>query len=172
MTMEKVIVKVKVLPGGRMPEKKTAGAAAFDCYARLTENRPEMDKAYSESEKRWFLVPVNGYTSKIPLGFALEMPPGVAAFIAPRSSLGVKTGLYMPNSIGVIDSDYRGEVCALLREINPDYDKGSSIHEDSIMDGDRLVQMFFNVPGVELVQVDELSKTARGEGGFGSTGVR
>lgn len=164
------VVKIKVLPGGRLPEKKTAGAAAFDCYARVNQNLEDM--WYSKTKKKWFLVPVNGYTSKIPLGFALEMPPGVAAFIVPRSSLGIKTGLYMPNSMGVIDSDYRGEVCALLREINPDYDKGSSIHDDSIMDGDRIVQMFFNVPDVQLVQVDELSETERGKGGFGSTGVR
>lgn len=168
--MEKVIVKVKVLPGGRMPEKKTAGAAAYDCYARI--NQRGEDIYFSETEGRWFLVPLNGYTSKVPLGFALEMPKGVAAFIVPRSSLGLKTGLYMPNSIGVIDSDYRGEVNALLREINPDYDKSSSIHEDSITDGDRIVQMLFNVPNVELVRVEELSETARGEGGFGSTGVR
>lgn len=166
--MKPIEVKIKIFPGGQMPEKKTKGAAAYDCYARLDENGEDM--WYSETEERWFHVPVNGYTSKIPLGFALEMPPGVAAFIVPRSSLGMKTGLLMPNSIGVVDSDYRGEVCALLREINPDYDKGSSIHDDSIMDGDRLVQMFFNVPDVELVQVDELSETERGEGGFGSTG--
>lgn len=164
------VVKIKVFPGGRMPEKKTKGAAAYDCYARLDENRPEMEKVYDESEKQWKIIPYNGYTSKVPLGFALEMPTGVAAFIVPRSSLGLKTGLYMPNSIGVIDSDYRGEVNALLREMNPDYDKGSSIYEDSITNGDRVVQMFFNVPDVELVQVDELNETERGENGFGSTG--
>lgn len=166
--MKPIEVKIKNFPGGQMPEKKTKGAAAYDCYARVNENLEDM--WYSETEKRWFLVPVNGYISKIPLGFALEMPPGVAAFIVPRSSLGMKTGLYMPNSIGVVDSDHRDEVCALLREINPDYDKGSSIHEDSIIDGDRIVQMLFNVPDVELVQVDELSDTERGESGFGSTG--
>lgn len=168
--MEKVIVKVKVLPGGRMPEKKTAGAAAWDCYVRMDQKLPGV--WYSETEKHWLYVPVNGKVFKIPLGFALEMPEGVAAFIAPRSSLGTRTGLSMPNSIGLIDSDYRGEVNALLREIDPGCDVGVSIHNDSLVEGDRIVQMFFNVPNVELVRVDELSETARGEGGFGSTGKR
>jgi len=97
------------------------------------------------------------------------MPEGVYAFILARSSMGLKTMLVCPIGMGLIDGDYRGEVCMLYREINPDYDVPSWIQDDAIYDGDRIAQLLFNVP-VELVQVDELSETDRGTGGFGSTG--
>ena len=171
--MEKTVVKVKVLKGGRMPERKSEGAAAFDCYTRLkgiaseyTKGRYEIDTGVIHS-----VIPLNGKTVMVPLGFALEMPEGVAAFIVPRSSLS-RSGLILPNSIGVIDSDYRGEVFLKLKEIDLEKEYGAEIERDTIHDGDRLVQMLFNVPNVELVEAKKLTDTARGEGGFGSTGVR
>ncbi len=167
--MEKVIVKVKVLSGGRMPEKKTAGAAAFDCYARI-DGRGE--NQYYDHEKKMHYIPgINGTTTKTPLGFSLEMPIGVYAMVLPRSSMGVRTNLICPIGAGIIDSDFRAEISMLYKEINVDYDKSSWIQDDAIYDGDRIAQMLFNVP-VELAQADELTDTERGEGGFGSTGVR
>ena len=86
-----------------------------------------------------------------------------------RSSMGLKTQLICPIGVGLIDSDYRGEVAMLYEGYDPDKDKGSAM--DRIYDGDRIAQLLFNVP-VELVQVDELTPTERGNGGFGSTGKR
>lgn len=148
-------VKIKLMPGGHMPEKKTAGAAAWDCYARI-EGEPLSTKAIAGRER----------SVKIPLGFALELPAGYHAEIVPRSSMGFKTGLRMSNSVGVIDSDYRGEVCQLL-------DNVSLANVENIKDGDRVAQMLIvKDPDVELVQVENLSETDRGTGGFGSTGKR
>lgn len=80
--------------GGKMPVKKTAGAAAWDCFAR--EN-----------------VTVDSKPVLVGLGFMAEPPKGYYLVIVPRSSTGLKTNLRQPNSIGVIDSDYRGEVKAM-----------------------------------------------------------
>lgn len=149
------IVYVKVLNGGKAPEKKSKGAAAWDCYAR------EGVKVF------------NGEKYQIPLGFALAMPNGVHATLIPRSSIGLKTDLIMANSQGLIDSDYRGEVCAIYRAINLDWDTPSYLPDSDIHEGDRIAQIYFNEP-VRLVVVDEfpdeLKETERGDGGFGSTG--
>ena len=166
------VVKIKVLPGGRMPEKKTKGAAAYDCYARVCDGMQDEWVFFDEGKNTYYLCTVNGRTGKYPLGFALEMPPGVHAFVMARSSMGLKTQLICPIGVGLIDSDYRGEVAMLYEGYDPDKDKGSAMNEvNRIYDGDRIAQLLFNVP-VELVQVDELTPTERGNGGFGSTGKR
>ena len=164
------VVKIKVLPGGKMPEKKTAGAAAWDCYARVCDGMQDVWVFLDEEKNKYYLDTLNGRTGKYPLGFALEMPPGVHAFVMARSSMGLKTQLICPIGVGLIDSDYRGEVAMLYEGYDPDSDKGSTMDEENrIYDGDRIAQLLFNVP-VELVQVDELTPTERGNGGFGSTG--
>lgn len=153
--MKKMEVKIKLLPGGKMPTKGSAGAAAFDCYAREDIN-------------------VEDFPRLIGLGFALELPPGYHAKIFPRSSTGLKTGLRQPNSCGIIDSDYRGEVKAMYEsKLNASYEGGCGCTVQHIKAGDRIAQMLIerNVD-VEFVVVDELSETDRGAGGFGSTGVR
>jgi dUTP pyrophosphatase len=161
------VVKIKLLAGGHMPEKKTAGAAAYDCYARIDGTGE--DQYYDSDRKLHYIPGLNGCTTKTPLGFALEMPEGVHACILARSSIGLTTNLVCPIGFGLIDSDYRGEVCMLYREINPDYDVPSWCQEDAIYHGDRIAQLLFNVP-VILQQVAELVPTERGTGGFGSTG--
>lgn len=101
-------------------------------------------------------------SKKVPLGVAVEIPEGYVMLLIPRSSTW-KTPLRMPNSIGVIDSDYRGEVCALLRNTS-DFTFTTDI-------GERLVQgVIVPVPSVQITEVSELSETSRGVGGFGSTG--
>lgn len=137
-------VKIKLLDGGIMPTKGTKGAAAFDCYAR--EDVAVSDKA-----------------ALIGLGFAMEIPEGYHAKIFPRSSIGLKTNLRQPNSCGIIDSDYRGEVKAMYEAKYNGF--------NLVRKGERIAQMLIerNEP-VELVEVDELSETDRGSGGFGSTG--
>ena len=162
--MEKPIVKIKLLPGGKMPVKKTAGAAAWDCFAR----EDTIVKA----------APV-----LIGLGFMAEPPEGYYLEIVPRSSTGLKTNLRQPNSIGVIDSDYRGEVKAMYESKIEERKVAHSgtvfsapVYKcvgtaTSIKAGDRIAQMILRkMEEADLVQVDELSETERGAKGFGSTG--
>lgn len=105
-----------------------------------------------------------GQTEKINTGICVEIPNGYFGAIFARSGLATKRGLRPANCVGVIDSDYRGEVIVALHN---DTDKCESIHV-----GDRIAQLVIlpYLP-VEFEEVDELSSTDRGEGGFGSTGV-
>lgn len=148
-------IKIKLLPGGKMPTKGTAGAAAFDCYARED-------------------IDVEDFPRLIGLGFALELLPGYHAKIFPRSSTGLKTNLRQPNSCGIIDSDYRGEVKAMYEsKLNASYEVGCGCTVQHIKAGDRIAQMLIERnENVEFVEVYELTETDRGAGGFGSTGVR
>lgn len=156
-------VKIKLLPGGIMPKKGTKGAAAWDCYARED-------------------VVVGAEPVLIGLGFAIEIPEGYHAKIYPRSSIGYKTNLRQPNSCGIIDSDYRGEVKAMYESR---IEERVVTHSDAVLvgvhkcvgtstiikAGDRIAQMLIERnEEFEFVQVDELSETERGTGGFGSTG--
>ncbi|MBQ9763386.1 MAG: dUTP diphosphatase [Phascolarctobacterium sp.] len=137
-------VKIELVPGGTKPEKKTPGAAAYDCYAR---------------ENKILVAP-----AIIPLGFKIELPQGYHAEIVPRSSIGLMTTLRMANSVGIIDSDYRGEV-GFIGE--------SSLSEPVVIKkGDRIAQMLIKRDvDTELVVVEKVStSTERGEKGFGSTG--
>ena len=138
-------IKIKKLSKNvELPKQGTQGAAGIDFYlpqpVRFEPNR----------------------SKKVPLGVAVEIPEGYVMLLVPRSSTW-KTPLRMPNSVGVIDSDYRGEVCALLRNTS-DFTFSTDI-------GERLVQgVIVPVPSVQIKEVDELSETIRGGGGFGSTG--
>lgn len=99
----------------------------------------------------------------VPTGVALEIPEGFAGFVYARSGLAARRGVTMANCVGVIDSDYRGEIiCALIN-------LGDLPHE--ICPGERIAQIVFApVLRAEIVRADELDKTKRGGGGFGSTG--
>ncbi len=148
--MERVIfsteVAIKLLEGGLIPEVKTEGAVCADCYARLEED---------------VVIPV-GERRLIPLGFAMEIPAGYEAVIRPRSGLSSKG---IDETIGTIDTDYRGEVKSCL--VN------NSKEDFVVHNGDRICQMAIReVPKVLFVLTDELSETERGEGGFGSTKIR
>lgn len=104
-----------------------------------------------------------GETEFVPTGLALEVPKGCAGLIYARSSLGSKRGLAPANKVGVIDSDYRGEVMVAL------HNHGSV--NQMVFPGDRIAQLLITpvlTPAYEAVE--ELSDTVRGQGGFGSTG--
>lgn len=110
------------------------------------------------------------------LGIALEIPEGFVGLVFPRSSIR-KTGLQLSNSVGVIDSGYRGELQATFNKIFGSerfYDETIETKvpsNDFYKIGDRVCQIIvIPHPIVELVEVDELSDSQRGEGGFGSTG--
>lgn len=169
-------VKIKLLnENAVMPTYGSEGAAGFDLYA--TED----------------VVIEPGETKKVPLGLAFELPPGYVLYIMPRSGVSLKTKLRQPNSVGVIDSDYRGEVAMMFDNIDLDDPANYEFVEDMyvvkdvkgdfhhladfggayiVQKGDRVCQgVIQKLPDISLVQVDELSETERGSGGFGSTGV-
>uniref|UniRef100_E6Q5C8 dUTP diphosphatase n=1 Tax=mine drainage metagenome TaxID=410659 RepID=E6Q5C8_9ZZZZ len=104
-----------------------------------------------------------GERSLVPTGFAIELPIGFEAQVRPRSGLALRSGITCLNAPGTIDADYRGEICVLL--IN----HGAESVE--IARGERIAQLVVApVARASFEIVDELSESARGEGGFGSTG--
>lgn len=140
-------VKIKLFEGGKIPEYKTDGSACADCYCRIEHGSIE--------------IPPHS-TALIGLGFALEIPEGYEVVIEPRSSLAHKDhGLGIH---GEIDYDYRGQLMANVYNLSP---KESL----KINDGDRVCQIKLQpVWHMDFEEVSELSETARGAGGFGSTG--
>ncbi|KAF6658899.1 dUTP diphosphatase [Paenibacillus polymyxa] len=169
-------VKIKCLhPDAVIPQYATPGAAAFDLVA--VED----------------VIIAPGETKKVPLGLAFEIPEGYVMIVAMRSGVALKTKLRQPNGIGVIDSDYRGEVAMMFDNISPTnsgfvkpylYGINGEVTEHLIAEpaplftylirkGDRVAQAFIlPIPHVNLIETDEeLSETERGTGGFGHTGV-
>jgi dUTP pyrophosphatase len=128
-------------------------------------------KGTSKSGGYDIFMPEDGYVEpqaeegvKIKLGFAAEVPEGHVVKIYPRSGKGVKNGLALNNTVGIIDADYRGEWMVSARIHN-----GIGL---SWKAGDRLFQfVIVPVAAPDLMVVTELNDTARGEGGFGSTGT-
>jgi len=101
----------------------------------------------------------------VPTGLFMEIPVGYEAQIRPRSGLAFKNGLTVLNSPGTIDADYRGEVKVILVNL--------STEDFVINDGERVAQMVIaKHEQAEWIQVEQLEETARGEGGFGSTGKK
>lgn len=97
-------------------------------------------------------------------GFAIELPEHLECQVRPRSGLALKHGITVPNSPGTIDPDYRGEVRVILQNLGP---KAVRLQR-----GERIAQLVFaRFETPELVEVDQLTGTARGAGGFGSTGT-
>lgn len=101
----------------------------------------------------------------IPCGIAMAIPKGFAGFVMPRSGLAAKHGISIVNSPGLIDSNYRGEIKVILVNLDA--------HEEFVVSrGDRIAQIvILETPEVSLAEVDDLSATDRGSGGFGSSGV-
>ena len=144
-------VKIKLTRGSAAPHYATEGSAALDLRAAL--------------EGGSVTIPAGG-RAMIPTGIAIEPESReVVAIVAARSGLAVKQGITLSNGIGVIDSDYRGEISVgLLNTSDTDFTVG---------DGDRIAQlMFMPVLQANLIVSDELSDTSRGAGGFGSTGIK
>jgi len=101
----------------------------------------------------------------IPCGIALSIPEGYAGLVVPRSGLAAKHGISIVNAPGLIDSNYRGEICAILH--NTDCKIPFQIHR-----GDRIAQLvIISVPNVLIQVVDSLDQTLRGNAGFGSSGL-
>jgi len=104
-----------------------------------------------------------GQTKAIPCGFYVAVAPGYEAQVRARSGLDVREGIIVPNAPGAIDSDYRGEVCAILGNI--------AREPFTVTRGMRIAQMIIALAvRADLEEVDELDQTERGDGGFGHTG--
>lgn len=141
-------VKIKKLrENAVIPTYGSEFAAGADLYASLDEA----------------VVIEPGETKFIPTGFAFEIPEGYAGFVYARSGLACKRGLAPANKVGVIDSDYRGEVMVAL------HNHGKAAQ--TVEAGERIAQMVI-APYItaSFILSDELDETVRGEGGFGSTG--
>jgi len=146
-------IKVKILEHFDhqlpLPKYETSHAAGADLRACLSNG------------EKMILKP--GDRVLIPTGLSFEIEPGYEVQIRPRSGLSFKTGLMVVNSPGTVDADYRGEIKIILGNL------GSN--DEVIEHGDRVAQMvLMPVPQAQFEIVEDLSDTARGAGGFGSTG--
>ena len=138
---------MRLRPNAVLPERKTGGSIGYDISACLDEDVEIMP----------------GETHKVGSGIVIALEPGYAAFIYARSGLGIKHGVIPANCVGVIDSDYRGEVIVGL--------KNTSGEPFIVKDGDRIAQMVVSKCELpEIVLCDTLDETERGDSGFGSTG--
>ena len=138
-------IKLKKLdPTALPPVKQSKGASGFDLYANETT------------------VVRTGENKLVKTGFSLELPPGYEAQIRSRSGLALKNKVFVLNSPGTVDEDYRGEVGVILMNLGED--------DFIIKKGARIAQMIISdLPSVILEEATELAPTPRGEGGFCST---
>jgi dUTP diphosphatase len=147
-----VTVRAKRLAHGEglpLPSYQSSHAAGLDVVAGVPEGAP--------------IEVLPGARALVPTGFALELPHGYEAQVRPRSGLALRHGVTLLNSPGTIDSDYRGELMVIL------VNHGTELFV--VRRGDRIAQLVIApVTRVEIATVDELGATARGQGGFGSTG--
>jgi dUTP pyrophosphatase len=147
------VVAVQRLPHGAdlpLPAYETAHAAGMDLRAALPDDAP--------------LTLRPGDRHAVPTGLAMAIPPGFEGQVRPRSGLALRHGVTCLNSPGTVDADYRGEVKVILINLGP---------EDFVVRrGDRIAQLLIS-PVVQAAwqETDALDETARGAGGFGSTGA-
>jgi len=145
------MIKINIVNRGHqpLPQYATAQSAGLDLRANLEE-----PLVLHPMERRL-----------IPTGLHIALPDGYEAQVRPRSGLALKHGITVLNTPGTIDADYRGEVGVVLVNLG---------QEDFIVnDGERIAQMVIaSYEQVEMVEVESLDQTERGEGGYGHTGVR
>lgn len=147
MSDSRVFVKLTGRAGVKAPERATSGSAGFDLCAAI--------------EAPLMLQP--GKLASVPTGIAVKLPEGSVGLLFGRSGLGVKHGITLSNSVGVIDSDYVGEILVGLCNVSDE--------PYTIMPLDRIAQLVIMSPlPVTLVPAETLEDTDRGSGGFGSTG--
>lgn len=145
--METVLKIKRLRESVSLPVRQTDGSAGFDLHAAID-------------------TPITvqpGETEVIPTGLAMEIPNGYAGMIFTRSGLGVKHGMVVKNGVGVIDSDYRGELRVALYNCDKE--------PYTVTPDERVAQLVLLPVGVfPITEVQELDDTERGTGGFGSTG--
>ena len=144
--MVKVLIK-KLNEKVELPEYKTTGSSGLDLTAFI--------------EKKIIIMP--GKNALVPTGISIAIPEDTEVQIRPRSGLAAKNNISVLNTPGTIDSDYRGEIKVIL------FNYGDK--EFTVNNNDRVAQMVLTpIAKMELEEANELPKTLRGEGGFGSTG--
>jgi dUTP pyrophosphatase len=145
-------MKVKIVnkSGFELPKYETILSAGMDLKARITEGKTTLEPM----ERKM-----------IPTGIFIELPDGYEAQVRPRSGLAIKKGISVINTPGTVDPDYRGEVCVLLVNLSKE--------PFDIFNGDRIAQMVIGrFERIEWEEVEILSETVRGTGGFQSTGIK
>jgi dUTP pyrophosphatase len=144
------LVRFRRLPSNPdlpLPSRATPHAAGYDIRSAEQE-----------------VVLESGEIRLVSTGLLMELPEGMECQVRPRSGLALKHGITLPNSPGTIDPDYRGELRIIMQNLGP---QAVTLHR-----GERIAQLVFSrFEAPEVVEVDELSETARGKGGFGSTGT-
>jgi len=149
--VNEITVKVKRLPQSRgldLPRKASAGSSGFDLLACVDGE----------------ITIQPGAVALVPTGLSLEIPRGFEAQVRPRSGLALKSSITILNAPGTVDSDYRGEVGVVLANLG-----GIPF---TVKRGDRIAQMVVAaVCDVRLEETDDLEDSARGEGGFGHSGI-
>lgn len=146
--MSEVLKVRRLKENAKLPFRATEGSAGMDLYACIDSP----------------ITLGSGEKAVIPTGIAIELPSAeLAAFVFARSGLAIKHGIGLLNGVGVIDSDYRGEVCVgVINQLAEPY---------TIAPDERIAQLvIMPVSLIKPVEVQSLDDTARGEGGFGSTG--
>jgi len=147
--MQTVPVNIVNTSSNPLPDYATAGSSGMDIRANLAE-----PLALSPLERKL-----------IPTGLFIELPMGYEAQVRPRSGLAIKQGITCLNSPGTVDADYRGELKVILINLS------DSIQQ--VNHGDRIAQLIIaKTEKAVLIPVDQLSGSARGEGGFGHTGIK
>lgn len=137
---------VRLDPGLPLPDYAHAGDAGLDLYSAHPVTLQPFERAL------------------VPTGIAVAIPEGYAGFVQPRSGLAIRHGLSLVNTPGLIDSHYRGEIKVIAINLDP-------TTPVEIARGEKIAQLVIApVARVQLVETGELDETARGEGGFGSTG--
>jgi dUTP pyrophosphatase len=142
-------LKIKILDKNiPSPKFAHAGDAGLDLYSTI-------DYVLKPFERKL-----------VPTGIKIELPEGYAGFVQPRSGLAINHGISLVNTPGLIDSGYRGEIKAILINFDP-------IENFEIKRGDKICQLvIMKIEYAEIVFKDELDDSDRGEGGFGSTGLK
>ena len=141
------ITKVNKTSNVKLPTYQTVGAAGMDICADISTT----------------MTIKSGEVAIIPTGLAIALPDGYECQVRPRSGLAVKNGIFVINSPGTIDSDYRGEIKIILANFGKE--------DFNIENGMRIAQLVINkYEKIDWQEVDSLDNTRRGDGGFGSTG--
>jgi len=145
------MIKVKLINKSNNPNPsyETTGSAGVDLRAFTEE-----DIVIKPMERKM-----------IHTGLYMQIPEGYEGSVRPRSGLAIKKGITVINTPGVVDADYRGEICVLLVNLSDE--------DFAVKNGDRIAQMLFKqVERAAFAEVNELDETERGDGGFGHTGTK
>lgn len=161
------MVEVKVVNGSQneLPKYETEGAAGMDVRAELSliNDKTILKDAYLNEEGDLVIKPLG--RAQVPTGLKVSIPDGYEIQVRARSGLSIKKGLIIANSVGCVDSDYRGDIYVLVLNCS---------NEDIVIPkGDRIAQFVLSpVSQIAWKSVEVLDVTERGEGGIGHTGTK